>query len=116
MNTVKEVLTAALARMNDGGKHWGKGDYRKYDFASGETVYCSVGAIQWVVRDAIGHNQAGSDLQDRSVEALADVIPRNYFPGERSWKRVVVWNDADDTTWEDVTRVFAEAKEKVGDG
>ena len=111
--TAKEVLAKALALMNDGGKHWTKGDYE----VPGEDglAYCSVGAIGKITYAADGGSVHGitglDDLHDRSIELLASAVPDRFFGGERPWKRVIVWNDAEETTWEDVVQVFTKAQE-----
>jgi hypothetical protein len=109
-NKVAEVLDQAIALMNDGGKHWIKGSYRAWNVEDGLPAFCSVGAINYALPGF-----ADDDVRKETIRVLAAAVPAKFFPGEESWKRVIVWNDAPETTWEDVKSIFDEAKRSVSE-
>lgn len=94
--TPQEVLLQSLELMNDEGKHWIK--HRISDkLEDGSMGFCSIGAII----------EAG-DGDPRLIDEAIDLI---YGPilKENGIVTITQWNDAPETTWEDVKRVFQSA-------
>lgn len=103
-----DKLDEARERMNHGGKHWVKGALKRYvrkDHTPGETgfsskrqagpdfeaAYCSVGALQSVRAPGLSHS------------ALGHVI------NEKKGETIISFNDAKETRWADVSRMFRTA-------
>jgi hypothetical protein len=74
--------------MNDSGRHWIKGAARRA-LDDGSMAYCSIGSV---------HAQ---ETQDGTVRALALWLLGSVCAGD-----IAAFNDAADTTWEDVQAVF----------
>lgn len=112
MSVVSEKLRAALMLMNNGGKHWGKGNYRALDDETGEYSYCSVGAVREVfIRE--GHlDDARRGLSDDCLVALNEQLPKkDQELFDQPWKNIVCWNDEKERTWDEVVDVFTRAAE-----
>lgn len=132
-NKVVEVLRAALAKMNESGKHWTKGTLHTYD-DNGEDMYCSLGAI-W---EATGVNTArivdlsddgATDAAERLTEegdvetrqaavlalAMAVENPVSGTPNKETHKTslyniITWWNDRQAQEWAEVQEMFARAE------
>jgi hypothetical protein len=118
--TIAEALRAALAAMNDSGKHWHQGDYVIY-LDDDEPSFCAVGAINYVTG---GNAENWNDTETRAtIVALDGVIKAEVAPtrsNPESWNefdyaidRVIRWNDDSERTWEEIVAKFNEAAIKA---
>ena len=87
---VATTLRAALAVMNDGGKHWTKGTLEKA-LEDGSKAYCAVGSVN-------------ATCDDQTVRTLC-----LWLLGEVTAGGVESFNDHPGTAWEDVVAVFTVA-------
>jgi uncharacterized protein YjbI with pentapeptide repeats len=89
-NKVATLLRASLTAMNDSGRHWIKGQLTS-KLPDGTQAYCSVGSVN-------------AHADDGTVNTLALWLLGSVCAGP-----IEAFNDADQTTWEDVQAVFAVA-------
>lgn len=78
------ALLAAIELMNKGGKHWTRGKFRFKDPYTGETSYCSVGAIQEIAK-------GNRPLRKAMYRALNEAIGKRNA-NERT-SSIMSWND-----------------------
>ena len=85
---VAAKLEESLQAMNDGGRHWIKGQLQSTRSDDGSTTYCSVGAINT-------HSEG-------TIRAVALWLLQSVTAGG-----IESFNDHPDTTWEDIQAVFS---------
>lgn len=117
------LLREAQDLMNDKGRHWTKGTYRRHDDVADDPSYCAVGAL---VKVGAGDNPRLA-LEHGSLkiaaEALSQVV-RNQVdlskhPEVTKWKAhdyIVAFNDDSDRTWPDVRAAFQAAIRRLKSG
>ena len=107
------VTISNLTRARDfisNPKHWGKGDYLTCDFTGCDYQACVLGALEWI----------GVELPKCKVAARLD-DPEYEIPLEHSYiyeavlsldcshNNVIAFNDAPETTHEDIMRMLDRA-------
>jgi hypothetical protein len=97
-----QLLERALERMNEEGRHWVKGNYRRL-LENGEYGYCAIGSID---NDQKADGVASYHAV-RALNAARSGYSLDRATGARSL--IVTWNDSTKTTWEDVKTVFTRA-------
>lgn len=108
------LVRRAHALLNDGGRHWIKGNYTR-EIKPGVKGYCAVGALN-AARDEKG---ADYEVYERAVQLLtARLLPEYneqdesyYYPEDLfdSWEDVITgWNDYPGRNWGDVDKAFRE--------
>lgn len=106
--TAAKVLRKALQLMNNSGAHWTKHYFEDKNPDTGETRYCSVGAIDKIINSSrLGD---GEVILDVALDALAFGLPRSSLSNET---RVTQWNDRPQRTWDDVVQRFNNAIERL---
>lgn len=106
--TAARVLRKALKLMNNSGAHWTKGDFEDTHPDTGETRYCSVGALDKIIHST--RVKDGDIVLDTALDALAFGLPRSSLGSET---RVTQWNDRPQRTWDDVVKRFNNAIERL---
>ena len=108
------MLIRARRLLNDGGKHWIKGNFKR-DIKPGVVGYCSVGALLHV-RDS-KPDLSDPDAYERAMRMLADTVFETYAEEaavedaydvneEDSETIITTWNDQGNRTWNDIDEAF----------
>ena len=114
------VFKRVRSLLNSGGLHWIKGDYVGYTYIEEKdkevTAYCLMGGIQEIIfgdgnKASAPYDPVAQALWEETTRDLANVIRARHpkrFPAAMAAQDVVIsWNDAPDTTWEDVNEVLS---------
>jgi hypothetical protein len=90
--------TEAL-KVLDGGNNWGQGSFVDYN----DCMISAIGAVsrKFYDNDAILLMDGTCELPERIAEEL--------FPGRGAQDALYIFNDHEDTTWDDVRVVFEKA-------
>lgn len=116
---VGKLLRAALAAMNDSGRHWTRGRLKRT--RNGEVSFCSIGAINHVT-DRPNTESEGYAVDDNNravVYALANVINKKAGTGpprddHEAVGAIWAYNDHTGRSWPEIEAVFkAAAREPV---
>jgi hypothetical protein len=104
---VAKCLLDARELMNNGGKHWTRGAFKRR-LDKDEYAYCSIGAIRAVTtsKDQKIRNEAYRQL---ATMIYAGPETRNVRVAQG---RIVQWNDMK-ATWGDVSRTFRQAAKRA---
>lgn len=80
-------------------------------FGYGESAHCTIGAIQDVTRSDKLRGMAYAKITDYLGDALNAYDEVGYF----SPHKIVMWNDKDERSWEEVDQMFREIIRQLDD-
>jgi len=112
--TPKEIakgLELALSLMNDGGKHWIKGAWRKKNM-KGELCFCTNGGINEAAR-RMGLPPSFAEAMKRELVRHGLGKRVGYYERTPS-DQIMDWNDTGSTRWGDVRKAFTRGIKALG--
>lgn len=112
MSEIATKILEARAKMNNGGRHWIRGAFKRKDPSTEEYAFCSVGAVREAVR---GRSR---ELSPSVYRAINEALPKEYRAVGRNGREpgvnacisaIIGFNDHWGRTWGDISRVFRKA-------
>jgi hypothetical protein len=96
-------LREILERMNNGGRHWIKGRWRKE--IKGEMCYCIVGSINVQTKSTTRQRYL---IEEIIATMKKDEVASSFvYRWGADRHNIMSFNDADETKWRDVKRVLS---------
>lgn len=112
-----EVVRAAQERMNDGGKHWIKGSFRR-KLADESYGYCILGGVR---AESKSSTKAAQEAAEEAI--LREIQGSGWGTEDRDWftdrnvirpfRHIPEFNDHPETNWKHVKAVLSRAAENL---